>query len=86
MNEEPKPLEAKPDGKKLSIPPGLVAAVLVVVALIFFVVQNGDDVAFEWLVFDMTGPLWVVIVVAAVAGAVLSEVLGFLRRRRRRRR
>ena len=86
MNEEPKPLEVKPDGKKLSIPPGLVAAVLVVVALIFFVVQNGDDVAFEWLVFDMTGPLWVVIVVAAVAGAVLSEVLGFLRRRRRRRR
>ena len=86
MNEEPKPVEAKPDGKKLSIPPGLIAAVLVVVALIFFVVQNGDDVAFEWLVFDMTGPLWVVIVVAAVAGAVLSEVLGFLRRRRRRRR
>ena len=82
MNEEPKPLEAKPDGKKLSIPPGLVAAVLVVVALIFFVVQNGDDVDFEWLVFDMSGPLWVVIVVAAVAGSVLSEVLGFLRRRR----
>ena len=86
MNEEPKPLEAKPDGKKLSIPPGLVAAVLLVVALIFFVVQNGDDVAFEWLVFDMTGPLWVVIVVASVGGAVLNEVFGLLRRRRRRRR
>ncbi len=88
MNEEPKPPEAKPDGKgkKLSIPPGLVAAALLVAALIFFVVQNGDDVAFEWLVFDMTGPLWVVILVAAVAGAVLNEVLGFVRRRRRRRR
>ena len=86
MNEEPKPLEVKPDKKKLSISPGLVAAVLVVVGLIFFVVQNGDDVAFEWLVFDMSGPLWVVILVAAVAGAVLNEVLGFLRRRRRRRR
>ena len=86
MNEEPKPLEAEPDGKKLSIPPGLVAVVLLVVALIFFVVQNGDDVDFRWLVFDMAGPLWVVIVVAAVAGAVLSEVLGFLRRRRRGRR
>lgn len=88
MNEEPRPPEPKPDGKskKLSIPPGLVAAVLLVVALIFFVVQNGDDVAFEWLVFDMTGPLWVVILVAAVAGAVLNEVFGFVRRRRRRRR
>ena len=86
MNEEPKPPAAKPHGKKLSIPPGPVAAVLLVVALIFFVVQNGDDVAFEWLVFDMTGPLWVVILVAAVGGAVINEVLGFVRRRRRRRR
>lgn len=88
MNEEPRPPEPKPDGKnkKLSIPPGLVAAVVLVVALIFFVVQNGDDVAFEWLVFDMTGPLWVLILVSAVAGAVLNEVFGFVRRRRRRRR
>lgn len=88
MNEEPRPPEPKPDGKskKLSIPPGLAAAVLLVVALIFFVVQNGDDVAFEWLVFDMTGPLWVLILVSAVAGAVLNEVFGFVRRRRRRRR
>ena len=92
FNGEPRPPVAEPagkkpsDGKKLSIPPGLVAAVLLVVALIFFVVQNGDDVAFEWLVFDMTGPLWVVILVAAVAGAVVNEVFGFVRRRRRRRR
>lgn len=86
MNEEPRTPEVDPDRKKLSIPPGLVAALLLVVALIFFVVQNGDDVAFEWLVFDMTGPLWVVILVAAVAGAVVNEVLGFVRRRRRRRR
>ncbi len=86
MNEEPKTPEVEPDRKKLSIPPGLVAALLLVVALIFFVVQNGDDVAFEWLVFDMTGPLWVVILVAAVAGAVVNEVFGFVRRRRRRRR
>ena len=72
--------------KKFPVPPGVVAAVLLVVGLIFFVVQNGDSVDFEWLVFDMSGPLWVVIVVAAVAGAVVTEVLGFLRRRRRRRR
>ena len=86
MNDEPRPPETKPDGKKLSVSPRLVAAVVLVAALIFFVVQNGDDVAFEWLIFDMTGPLWVVILVAAVAGAVLNEVLGLVRRRRRRRR
>ncbi len=92
MNEEPIPPLAEPTGKKpsggkkLSVSPRLVVAVLLVVALIFFVVQNGDDVAFEWLVFDMTGPLWVVIVVASVGGAVLNEVFGLVRRRRRRRR
>ena len=86
VNEDPKPLEAESEGRKLTVPPGLVVAVLVAVALIFFVVQNNDEVAFKWLFLDMTGPLWVVIVVAAIAGAVLNEVLGFLRRRRRRRR
>ena len=83
MNEAPKSSEATPDKRKLPIPPGPVLAVLLVVALIFFVVQNGQDVAFKWLFLDMTGPLWVVIVVAAVAGALLSQVLGWLRRRRR---
>lgn len=86
MNEEPRPAEVKSEGRKFSVRPGLVAVVLVAVALIFFVVQNNDDVAFSWLIFDMTGPLWIVIVVAAIAGAVLSEVLGWVRRRHRRRR
>ena len=90
MRDKPTPSHFEPDGdggpddKKLSVQPWLLVAVPVVVALIFFVVQNGDEVAFSWLVFDMTGPLWVVIVVAAVAGAVLGEVIGFLRRRRQR--
>ena len=89
MNEEPKPSvepDKKSGGRKLSIPPGLLVLVLVLVGLIFFVVQNGDSVDFEWLVFDMSGPLWVVILVSAVGGAVVNEVYGFIRRRRRRRR
>ena len=79
------PPDGQSDAKRRLIPPGLVAAVLITVALIFFVVQNDDEVAFSWLFFDMTGPLWVVIVVAALAGAVLSQVVGFVRRRRLRR-
>ena len=86
MNEELKPPEAKPDRKGLSIPPRFVAAGVVLAALVLLVVQNHDDVSLEWLVFDMSGPLWVVILVAAVAGAVVNEVFGFVRRRRRRRR
>lgn len=63
---------------------GIVVAAIVVAALVVFVAQNTDDVKVTWLFFDGTGPLWIVIVVAAVAGALLSEVLGLLWRRRRR--
>ncbi len=87
MNEEFKPSEADSGASDKSgvrtPPPGIVLAVLVTVGLVFFVVQNNDEVSFAWLFFDMTGPLWVVIVVAAIAGAALSSLLGWLRRRRR---
>ena len=55
-------------------------------ALIAFIVQNRSDTEVTWLFIDGTWPLWVVIVIAAVAGAVLSEVVGWLLRRRRRQR
>ena len=84
MNEEPKAPEAKPDRKGLSIPPRFVAAAVVLAALVVLVVQNHDDVDFEWLVFDMTAPLWVLILVPAVVGAAVTAVSGFLRRIRRR--
>lgn len=79
---------ATPAGRKLSVRPGVVVAVLVTAALIAFVVQNGSEVPVKWLFVNVNGPLWAVIIVAAVAGAVLSEVIGWAvgRRRRRRRR
>ena len=80
----------KPVKKKRSIRPGVIMALLVAAALIVFVVQNPNDVPVRWLFVEVNGPLWAVIIVAAVAGAVLSEVLGWVvarvRRRRRRRR
>ena len=62
----------------------VVGAAVVAIALIAFIVQNTDEVRMQWLFVDRTAPLWVVIVIAAVAGALLSEVLGWLMRRRRR--
>ena len=62
----------------------VVFALIVAAALIVFVAQNTTDTEVTWLFFDGSGPLWIVIIVAAVAGALLSEVLGFLWRRRRR--
>ena len=78
----------KPAARKWSIRPGVVLALLVTAALIVFVVQNDREVPVTWWFVEVNGPLWAVIIVAAVAGAVLTEVLGWVvgRRRRRRRR
>ena len=78
----------KPAARKWSIRPGVVLALLVAAALIVFVVQNDREVPVTWWFVEVNGPLWAVIIVAAVAGAVLAEVLGWVvgRRRRRRRR
>ncbi|MDW3217881.1 MAG: LapA family protein [Acidimicrobiales bacterium] len=62
----------------------VVSAAVVAIALIAFIVQNRSDTEVSWLFIDGTWPLWVVIVIAAVAGAVLSEVVGWMLRRRRR--
>ena len=72
----------------MSIRPGVVVALAVTAALIVFVVQNDQEVPVTWWFVEVNGPLWAVIIVAAVAGALLAEVLGWVvgRRRRRRRR
>lgn len=80
---------ARPERRGWSVRPGVVVALLVAAALVVFVVQNDTEVPVSWLFVEVNGPLWAVIIVAAVAGAVLGEVVGWvvghLRRRRRRR-
>ena len=72
--------------RKRLVRPAVVVALLVAAALIVFVVQNDSEVPVTWLVVEVNGPLWAVIVVAAVGGAVLSQVLGWVASRTRRRR
>ena len=80
MNDEVEPV-AKHVKKSRG---GVVVASIVAAALIVFVAQNNIDTEVTWLFFDASGSLWIVIIVAAVAGALLSELLGVLWRRRRR--
>jgi len=63
----------------------LIVVTIVAVGLAAFVVQNTKDTPVSWLMFDESAPLWIVIVISAVAGAVLSEAAGWLIRRIRRR-
>lgn len=78
--------EALDEGKEKTGIGLVVGAAIVAIALVAFIVQNTDDTQLQWLFVERSAPLWVVIVIAAVAGAVLSEALGWVIRRRRRQR
>ncbi len=86
MTEQPMTEKATKTRKDRPLLGRIIVVGAVTVALALFVVQNTADTGLSWLFFDATGPLWIVIVVAAVAGAVLSEMLGWMVRRSRRRR
>lgn len=60
----------------------LVALGVLVVALLAFVFQNTEDVQFNWLMIELTMPLWLALVITAVLGAVIANLGGRLLRRR----
>lgn len=63
---------------------GLVGLVLAALALLAFVIQNTDDQKVSWLVFDATLPLWLLLAITAVLGAVIANLGGWVLRRRDR--
>ena len=52
--------------------------------LAVFMIQNTSDVTVEFLFWDFTWPLWLVVLASAVLGAFVWLGLGVLRRHRRR--
>jgi uncharacterized integral membrane protein len=80
MSEEPEVEQEEASTGLVTV----IGAAAIAIALIAFIGQNRADTEVSWLFLDGTWPLWLVIVIAAVLGAVLSEVLGWLIRRRRR--
>ncbi|HEV8296441.1 MAG TPA: hypothetical protein VGQ20_04065 [Acidimicrobiales bacterium] len=72
------------EGRHLS--PEFVVAAVIAVLLVIFIVQNSERAPVTWLVFDRNPPVWAIIVVSAVAGYLLGQLIeiGFRRRRRNR--
>jgi uncharacterized integral membrane protein len=81
MESVPTP-HAQADQRKLG--GGAIATLGGLGVLVVFILQNTDDVPVQFLFWDFTWPLWLVIVVSAVFGAVVWLGLGVLRRHRRR--
>ena len=71
-----------PGGRKLGA--GAITSLTGVGVLLVFIVQNTDDVRFDFLFFSFTWPLWLYTIVTAVFGAIVWIGLGVMRRHRRR--
>ena len=73
----PEPVKTRPAVVKT-----LFAAMLAV--LFFgFLLTNSEDANIEFLWWQVELPLWLVLVMSALAGIVIWELSGYLRRRRR---
>jgi uncharacterized integral membrane protein len=70
------------DGRKLS--GGAIASLSGVAVLLIFIVQNTEDVRFDFLFLDFTWPLWLYTIVTALFGALVWFGLGVMRRHARR--
>jgi uncharacterized integral membrane protein len=61
----------------------LIAVGVLGVALGAFIVQNTDDTRIEWLFWDGSQPLWLVLLITSVIGAALARLVTALIRRAR---
>jgi uncharacterized integral membrane protein len=63
---------------------GAIATISGLAVLAIFVVQNTDDVRFDFLWLHFTWPLWLYTIVVALFGALVWFGLGVMRRHARR--
>jgi uncharacterized integral membrane protein len=62
----------------------LALGVVVTVAIVLLIVQNGRSAHLSWLAFHFSPPLWIMLLLTAAAGAVAWEVMKAASRRARR--
>jgi len=72
-----------PDGGK-GLGAGAIASMSGLGVLLVFILQNTEDVRFDFLVLSFTWPLWLYTIVTAFFGALVWFGLGVMRRHRRR--
>jgi len=63
----------------------LIVTVIVAALLAVFIIQNGDRVRIEFLVFGLTLPLWLIMAISMAVGILLASLWHMIRGRRARR-
>jgi len=77
----PGPVETK-EGFRLG--GGAIVSLVGLAALVVFMIQNTEDVKVKFLWIDFSWPVWLLVLVSALVGALVWFGLGVLRRHRRR--
>lgn len=70
--------------RRTQVRTGLVLGVVVIVAIVLLIVQNGRSARLSWLAFHFSCPLWIMLLLTAAAGAVVWEAVKAASRRARR--
>ena len=83
MTDDERAYESVRPSRRQAIWLGIAGVIVVAVAI--FVGQNGEEVSVRFLWFSGEVPLWLLIVIALVLGAILGQVGLYLRRRSKRR-
>jgi uncharacterized integral membrane protein len=63
---------------------GAIASLAGVALLVIFMLQNTEDIRIDFLFWHFTWPLWLVVMLSAVLGALVWFGVGVMRRHRRR--
>jgi uncharacterized integral membrane protein len=72
------------DSRRIPLSGGAIATLGGVGLLVIFMLQNREDVTIHFLFWDFSWPIWLLILVTAVVGALIWFGLGVMRRHRRR--
>lgn len=62
---------------------GLIIVIVVVISLFVFWLQNRESIEVEFLFISVRLPIWLIIAISMVLGAILLKAVGFLRSRRK---
>ena len=76
--------EAEQQQQGMRLSGGAIASLSGVAVLVIFMSQNTEDVTVQFLGWEFTWPVWLLILVSALIGALVWFGLGVLRRHRRR--
>src|SRR5579875_1444095 len=73
--------QATPAKQKRSVSVGQILGAILFILLIIFIVENSHDVHIRIIAGpELYPPVWIVIVISAVVGALISELLRYRRR------